>query len=227
MPWRGCGDGAFKVAALRGESEGGVSTQTAYFPLETVVVHERTEGERQHSADVQHDSDGMGAGVALGADDCSSESYKPGSSVRMDDWRSDSSMEGGVGRGRWRELASIGGREGRKWGTGAEMGGSRRGMSSGRSGVAKPVHPTRQNMTPYIREGWEQAEDGEEIGDVRGSDSVCARVLHWSGLSCRAKMVNALKNDVRPVLTQTVMRLRAICCRLDRAGWRRKCPCHL
>ena len=166
--------------------------KAAYFPLETVVVHERARGERQRSAISVHNSDRVRERVALGAGDCSSESFKlAGSSVSQEGRMFGSSMpRRGMRRGRGRELGCVGASEGQIWGRGRGGGCGRSAalkehISSARSYVAEEPHrnPLPDSFTPYVRDGWEKAEDGDEIGNNQESERQCACVLRWLGSS--------------------------------------------
>jgi hypothetical protein len=181
---RGHRDGEDKTVTTRGESTGGASTgvsnvKAAYFPLETVVVHERVGGERQRPASLVQNSDRGRDRVASGAGDCSSDSFKlAGSSVSQEGRMFGSRMpRRGMRRGRGRELGCVGGREGQIWGRGRGGGYGRSAalkehISSARSYVAEEPHgyPLPDSFTPYVRDGWEKAEDGDEIGNDEESE---------------------------------------------------------
>jgi hypothetical protein len=194
---RGHRDGEDTTATTRGESTGGASTgvsnmKAAYVPLEIVVVHERAGGERQCSAGLVHSSDRVRERVASGAGDCSSESFKlAGSSVSQEGRMFGSCMpRRGMRRGRGRELGCVGGREGQIWGRGRGGGYGRSAalkehISSARSYVAEEPHryPLPDSFTSYVRDGWEKAEDGDEIGNNKEFERQCTCVLRWFGSS--------------------------------------------
>lgn len=161
--------------------------KAAYFPLETVVVHEWAGGEHQRSASSERNSDGVRERVAS-AGDGSSESFKRRSSVSQDGRMFGSRMQRrGMGCGRGRALGCLGGREGQIWR------GRGRGVGFGRSGAVKELaysarsyvavephgHPLPDSLTPYVRDGWENAADGEEIGNNQESQKKCSCALFW------------------------------------------------